>query len=88
MPKKPPEPPESPLSALIAKWAMPGVDPVAADDAMTTEEIVAATGRDATWVCAQLRKLRDAGRLELTHRNSMRIDGRLLRVPAYRILPE
>lgn len=50
---------------------------------MTTRELIAKTGRCNKSVLQQLRRLKDAGRLEVAQRRDESIDGRVIRVPVY-----
>ena len=61
--------------------------PSAPSDAMTAVEIMAATGITKDVLRTALRRLHEAGRLAAHRVRRPAIDGRMLAVPAYTILP-
>lgn len=57
-------------------------------EALTTSEIMAKTGRSRDWVISRLRIAKAEGRLQVTKKRTLQIDGTLCHRPAYQILPK
>lgn len=57
-------------------------------DGLSSEELVAATGRSAGWVRDRLKELATAGHIVVRRKRAMRIDGTPCLVPAYSLRKE
>ena len=72
--------PDELIAALTA--AQPGTDDPAA---MSVQELVAATGKNAVLIARRLRRLIESGQVEHVRKPWTRIDGIQTTVPAYRL---
>ncbi len=73
------------LEALRQAFSAVGED---AKNAYTTRELCLATGKGRESVCRAIGTLIDNGAVEATRVQRKRIDGTLIRVPAYRFTEE